>query len=336
MSAIIPFDSAKLPVRGVEKRSISSDVIRAAEYPYLSIKGKQFTIVRDGVKTVVTKPDDPEEVAQNIQAVILRANTSTRTFYAKSYSEGESDGTKPTCYTNDGVAPAPDAEDKQAKKCALCPHAVWGSGKEGKGSACKSSIRLAVATPDKLDEPYLLRVPPASFSDKEKLNGFKDLVKIAKQRGLEYNEVVVRIGFDKDAPSPKLTFKPIGVLPDNQYVVALGMYDAELVESIVGVGEHAAAAPAKKDTQTDEIANELDAALEARKAAKKAAESAKHVEDDDEPAPPKAKKVAKPVEDDEDEAPKAKPKKAKPVDDDEASDADLLASLNNLLGSTDD
>lgn len=344
MSAIIPFSSEKalaVASRFAKFAHINDEVVSSrGEYPVISIKGGKFTIVRDGNRQVLTKPDDEDEVAQYIQAVIVRANTHARQFYEVAYVEGESEGNKPTCYSDDGVAPAADVASPCAKKCALCPNAVWGSGKGGKGSLCKSNIRIAVATPDKLEEPYLIRVPPASFSDKEAKNGIKDLFSIVKARGLPYNAVLVKIGFDREAPSPKLTFKPIGVLDDASYEVVAEQYETELVKQIVG----AVPAPVREEsTKKDDIADELDAALEARKAAKKAAESAKEevappkkakpvVEDDgDEYVPPKAKKSKPVVEDDEDEAPK--PKKAKPVVD---GDEDLLASLDGILGSTDD
>lgn len=329
MAAIVPFNSDTFAVsstRAARFASINEEVIsRRGEYPVISIKGGKFTLVKDGNRRVLTKPDDPDEVAQFIQVVVLRANMKSRQYFAGEYVEGESEGNKPTCYSNDGIAPAGDSQSAQANKCALCPHAVWGSGKQGKGSACKAQIRLAIATPDKLDDPYLLRVPPASFTDKEHKNGIKDYFSIVDARGVPYNTVVAKIGFDRDAPSPKLTFKAVGMLAEQFDDQIIEMHDSEIVKQIVGVSAVAALPAPKKD----DMADELDAALEARRAAKKAAESAK----EEAPAPKKAKPA--PVEDDEPVVSKPA-KKAKPAPADDDEDAGILASLDSLLGASDD
>ena len=349
MASIVPFNSdnaVALANRFAKFAYINDEVVSSrGDYPVISIKGGKFTVVRDGNRQVLTKPDEPDEVAQSIQVVIVRANLHARQFYASDYVEGESEGNKPACYSSDGVAPAADAEDKQSKKCALCPHAVWGSGKNGKGSACKSTVRIAVSTPDKLEDPYLVRVPPASFTDKENKNGIKDFLRIAKDRGIPYNAILVKIGFDRESPSPKLTFKPVGILGDDAFDTTVELFDSEIVQQIVGVAAKAEAGEAKP--KKDEVANEIDAAFEALQASRKApAKKAPVVEDDEEEAPKPVKKAKPVVEDDEDEyvAPK---KKAKPVVEDDEDEApkpkkaksvgdDLLASLDDVLGSTDD
>jgi hypothetical protein len=333
---------------------INKEVVRTAPFPSLSIKGMKFTIVKDNVKKIITKPDDDEEIAQSIGIVILRANMNARTFYAKKYVEGESDGARPDCHSFDGVSPSPHAVNPQAKKCAACPHAVWGSrmgdgdreGDERKGTACAANIRLAVSAPDKL-EPMLLRVPPKSISP------LKTLFKTVAARKVPYNAAVIKVGFNRDEPSPVLTFKPIGLMDDAGYKQVTELYDGETVRAIMGLddlGLESAEAP-KPAIETDE----LDAAIAARDASKKAKESS---------APPvERKKAPKPVaaDDDEDDAAILAPKKAKvvepdpepapapkkakaAVEDDEPVDppkvskgaSNLLADLDDLLGEKDD
>ena len=339
MNDLIPFDSAKLPVRRVERMSINADVVRSADYPSISIKGKQFTIVRDGVKQIMMKPDDPDEVAQSIQVVVLRANTHARVFYAKAYVEGESDGAKPACFSFDGVKPDSLSDEPQANKCAICKHAVWGSklgqdGKPTKGTACSPNARIAVAAPDKLDDPFLMRVPPASLNDKVNNTGFKDIVKIAKARGLEYNEIVMKIAFDREAPSPKLTFRPVGVLPDAVYEMAKEQYNSEVVVEIVGVTSEGD--PVPKAAPADEITDALDA-LDAALAAREATRKAATKEAAPEAAAPKkpAAKPAPSIEDALDEV-VAAPAKAEKKAEAKPSNDSLLDDLDSLLGSTDD
>jgi hypothetical protein len=149
-----------------------------------------FTLVQDNERKVLTRPDDPEEVVQAINVAALRINMHAKTYYAKRFTEDESEGQRPDCYSMDGITPAANAPNKQAAKCALCPHNVWGSrvseDNTGKGKACADNARIAVADPAHLDKPMLLRVPPAS------LRPLKDALKMVKQRGIQYNEVIFR------------------------------------------------------------------------------------------------------------------------------------------------
>lgn len=349
---IIKFDSnAALPayLTGASNLDVNKEVIRAAAFPALSIKGMKFTINKDGVKRVITKPDDPDEVAQSINVVFLRANLNAKTFFAKKYSEGDSDHQRPDCYSFDGIAPSPNATAPQAKKCALCPHNQWGSrtGDDGeaKGKSCQDNARIAVSAPDNID-PMLLRVPPKS------LKPLRETLKLIAARKLPYNAAVIKLGFDRDAPSPVLTFKPVGLMDEAGYGTVQAVYDGELVRGIVGLDDEGFGvnpAEARKTHTAD--ADELDAALAAREVAKKASTppvSASDLDDlmGDEPAskptkPVKPKPAPKAVVEDEDdiaeEAPPPKaekpaPKAAKP----KPAGNDLLSSLDDLLGNSDD
>ena len=325
---------------------INSDVATSGGFPVLSIKGKVFTLVKDKQKKVLMRPDDQDEVLQNINLTVVRANKLARVFYAKAYSEddaGDAVSKQPDCYTGDGVAPAADARDPQSKKCAICPHAVWGTGNAGKGTACSVNTRLAVVDPDNVGETWLLRVPAGSRAN------FADACKVADSRGLPYNAVVFKVGFDPLAPSPKLTFKPIGLAGDEAYAKISALYETDEVKDIVGLLPHAARAVVGDDIP-DLTAEELDAAMETKKAvetakakaaapakpaakAKPAPEPAADLTMDDiedvvaKPAPvaekPKAVKAA----------PAAKAEPAKATSD---SMDDLLGDLDDLLGSTDD
>jgi len=290
--------------------------------------------------------------------VLLRANMHAQTYYAKKYSEGESDNQRPDCYTYDGVAPSANAQTPQATKCALCKHNQWGSritegGKESK--TCQDNVRVAISTPDNID-PMLLRVPPKSIKP------LKEMLKVIAARKVPYNAVVVKVGFDRNEPSPVLTFKPVGLLDDVHYSQVRDAYDGELVRGIVGLDDFGMEPQAPKAPSVD--ADELDAALAARDATRKAAEKptalpkpvdADDLDDiiappkkakpapvtdaDEEPAPPPKKAKPAPVVDDEDDTP-APPKKAKaepkPEPKKSGGGSDLLADLDDLLGNKDD
>ena len=352
MSAIVPLNAgAKLPAylanRTAARTGINADVAMGGGYPTLSIKGKVFTLVKDGERKVLTRPDDPDEVLQNLTLAVARANTKSRVFYSKEFEEGsEGEAAKPDCHSSDSVSPMPDSRNPQAKKCQLCPHAVWGSGKQGKGTACSVNTRLAVVDPEqaaKTDEvePYLIRVPAGSRAN------FAEVVKAADARGIDYNMLVLKVGFDKEAPAPKLTFKLIGLLDEAVYEKVNALYSEDTVLDMMGLKPVAArpaldgqdAGPAKStvDQELEAILATKAAADAAKASAKEVAEtSAKEVAEAVKPArKPAAKKTV--VEDADDVAEAVEAVAPAPVK--AAATADvgsLLGDLDALLGSLDD
>lgn len=175
-------------------------------YPVISLKGKVFTF-RDGEESrLITEPDDPAVPARSLELVILDIGPSSdrkinaKVWYAKAFEEGGN--AKPDCYSNDGIEPAADSADKQANKCALCEKNVF---VEGKGTACSSSKRLAVATADALDKPMLLRVPATSLAP------LGEYLKWMKTAGIQHSaHIVTKVGFDYSVAHQKLTFKGLG------------------------------------------------------------------------------------------------------------------------------
>lgn len=279
---IIPFDSGKnLPsfLKQVDIAALNADLTSHAGggFPVISIKGKTFAVVRDGEREIQMNPKDPDSAATSLNVVLLKANKGTsKIYYIKGYDK-DSEGQKPDCYSSDGIAPAADAQNKQAIKCATCAHNQWGSriSEKGatKGKACSDSVRMAVAPNGQINDPMLLRVPPAS------IKGLGEYGKMLAKRGVGYNMVVTKVSFDLEAESPKLVFSAIGLLDDEGFAEVQDVITSDLVSNILGASETAVVAIA-------------DAA---------------------EPAPV-VKKAAPKVEPEEAEAPKAKPVvKAKPV-----------------------
>lgn len=236
MSNIIPFDSGNLPAYlKAPNRVVANDDLTAhasTGFPVMSIKGKNFTVVRDGERTVLTKEVDGEKISvPSIDVVLVKANKGTsKVFYIKGYQEG-SEAAKPDCFSNTGDRPDPSVSAPQAKSCAVCPNNQWGSkigDNGGKGKACQDSVRMAIATPDLINDPYLLRVPPAS------IKSLGEYGKMLAKRGVGYSMVVTKIGFDMESPTPKLTFKPTGLLSDAAYAQVQEVVASETVQAILG------------------------------------------------------------------------------------------------------
>jgi hypothetical protein len=233
---IIPFESASLPAyfQHQSAATLNEDLTahQGAGFPVVSIKGKTFTTVRDGERTVIMNPLDPDSPASYIDMVLVKANKNvSKVFYAKGFKEGESDGLKPDCFSSDGIKPDARVEKPVHSSCTLCPNNVWGSriSESGqKGKACQDAVRLAIAAPGQLNDPYLLRVPPAS------IRGLGEYGSLLKKRGVGYNMVVTRFSFDPEMATPKLMLKPIGFLTEAQYQAAAAMGNEPIVQQILG------------------------------------------------------------------------------------------------------
>jgi hypothetical protein len=309
MANIIPFEgSSKLPayLKAFNDSELNADLTAHAGggFPVISIKGKTFAIVRDGERTVIPNPKDPESPATSIEVVIIKANKNTsKVFYLKGYDKDSSEGQKPDCYSNDGIAPAADAQNPQSKKCATCPHNQWGSRVTDKGTskgkACADTVRLAVAPAGQLNDPMLLRVPPAS------IRTLGEFGQTLAKRGVGYNMVVTKIAFDAEAESPKLTFKPIGFLDEDGFAEVREVMESKIVSDILG------ASP---------VATEADEAVEAPKAKQEEAKPAKVAKTEEE-----VEKAVKVAEKPKVEKPAAKKEAPAVVEDDVELDLDGIS-----------
>ena len=198
-------------------------------FPFLSIKGKSFAVVRDGKRTIVTRPDDPEAPANYVDAIFVKSNPAlTKVFYLKGYEEGSA--AKPDCFSNDGVRPDPGAPAPQAKSCTTCPHNAFGSGQNGKGKACADTRRVAVVALSSLDDPMLLRIPAGSF---------KNLVKytshLSARNIKSVAAVLTRIKFDANEATPKLVLSPRALLGPDVVAEVKRLAATDLVAQIVGL-----------------------------------------------------------------------------------------------------
>lgn len=327
MSNLIPFDSAKLPASIAKAFSISFDDFSTGQkggFPVISIKGKVFHIKRGDEKTLVTKPDGDGEPAASLEVIVLKTHPGVaKTYYSKGFSEGSVE--KPDCYSNDGAAPAADAQSPQAKKCAACPHNQWGSkitedGKKGK--SCADVKRLAVAPAGQINDPMLLRVPAAS------LKTWDQYVDLLKKRGVPPPAVVTKVGFDYTVAHPALTFKPVGFIDEAMAVEVKDVLDTDVVQNIIG-GAPTAAEVDNGDDAPKAAAKPAPVEEEApapapKKSAKLAAKPAAVAEDAE--AAPKAKVKVEAEAEEEAQAPAPK-KAAKVVE----VDDDITAGLDDML-----
>jgi hypothetical protein len=255
---IIPFPSggavaglpaylAKIPV---DVTAFTSGV--SPKFSVLSIRGKVWALVKDGTRQLITKPDDPDEPATVVELVLLSANPSlSKVYYEGQFEEGSN--AAPDCSSNDGVEPDTGVAEPQAKTCAACPHNVWGSGKGGKGKACADSRRIAVAPAGRLDDPMLLRVPPAS------LRPLSEYAAEIARHNLPLLAVVTRVRFEAEVATPQLAFKAHGLLPEASFALATETANSDLVRQIVGLEASGPATPRLPVTpaEAEKVAEEI-------------------------------------------------------------------------------
>jgi hypothetical protein len=177
----------------------------------ISIKGGVFRLIADG-KEVAAIEDRFLDVV-----IVNAAPKISRTFYMKAYDPDTPAG--PDCWSADGDKPDPTATSKQSDTCATCPQNVKGSG-AGESRACRFSQRVAVVLANDIEGDVLqLTLPAQSIFGKEEgdnrpLQAYSRWL-IAQNIGPDM--VVTRMKFDTKAQSPKLFFKPMRWLTDDEH-----------------------------------------------------------------------------------------------------------------------
>ena len=181
----------------------------------ISIKGGVWRMMVNGKE--VAKNED-----RSMNVVIVAASPKvSRTFYAKTYVEGEV--TMPDCWSADGEVPSPKAENPQSKRCVDCPQNAKGSG-QGDSRACRYSQRLAVVLANDIGGEILQLTLPASSIFGAGEPGKWPLQTYAKMigsKGVPITAVVTEMRFDTDSATPKLAFKPMRVLDAEEHAVAI-------------------------------------------------------------------------------------------------------------------
>jgi hypothetical protein len=291
---------------------------QTAGFPVISIKGSKFHIRRGDESKLVTT-DDGETPSISMQVVIIKTHAGlAKTYFLDAYIEGSD--SKPTCYSVDGVAPASDSEERQAKSCSTCPHNQWGSRiteAGGKAKLCSDVKRLAVASPNQINDPMLLRVPPSSL---KKWNEYTTLL---SKRGCSPAHVVTKVSFDPAVAYPSVNFDAVEFISDEMVPHLEAVMLDPVLDMITGSVEGSVdpdvaelpaskkkrpAPPPKKEKSAKEIKAAAAAVALAEAQAMVAAAEADDDDDETAPAPaPKKKKAAKkkaapePVEDADDD-----------------------------------
>lgn len=189
----------------------------------ISIKGNVFREIVGGKEVRVS-----EERGMNV--VIINAAPVSRMYYAGTYVEGEV--AKPVCWSSDTQRPDPAVpqEQRQSQFCKDCPQHIKGSG-QGETRACRFQQRIAVMLEAEIEkrEVYQVTLPSTSvFGDGD---GKKMPLQAYGRHLKAYNtpaiSIVTEMRFDTASPTPKLVFKPVRELEEDELRIAVDMQKHE-------------------------------------------------------------------------------------------------------------
>jgi hypothetical protein len=275
MSNVVAFNPAQVPAfaKSGELSTLAKTLAGGGGQSgkRISIKGGVFRLVSDG-KEVAAIEDRYLDVV-----VVNAAGKISRTFYAENYNP--ENPAPPACWSADGDRPDASVKEPQAQTCASCPQNIKGSG-NGESRACRFSQRLAVVLANDVEGDVLqLTLPATSIFGKEDGDN-RPLQAYARWLGAQSvgpEMVVTRMKFDTKSESPKLFFKAMRWLTDEEH------------ESCVKQGKSSDAIKAITMTvsQTDKV-EAKPLALEGK--APKAKAKAKVEEADDEVEEPEIRK----------------------------------------------
>ena len=253
----------------------------------ISIKGGVFRLFSGGKE--ITAIDD-----RFLDVVIVAAAPKvSRTFYAGQFVEGQNSA--PSCWSANGDAPDAACKTPQAPTCASCPKNMKGSG-QGDSRACSFNQRIAVVLANNVEGDVLqLTLPSQSIFGKGdgENRPLQEYARFYAAQNISVSKFVTRLRFDTQSATPKLFFKAMRWLSDDEYETTTEQ----------GTGSEAIKAITMTVSQQDGVpaavapAAPLGIPGTPPKAAKAAPAPAPEPDDEEPPvAPPKAKT-----------APKAKP-----------------------------
>lgn len=236
----------------------------------ISIKGNVF---REMIGSKEYRVSDDRAIG----VIIVKAAAISRSYYGSAYVEGQNSA--PTCWSSDTQAPdttVPE-ENRQSAKCMDCPQHVKGSG-QGESRACRFQQRIAVVLEGEVDkrEVYQVICPSTSVfgdGDKNKLP-LQAYGRHMKAHNEKSSGVITEMRFDINSPTPKLTFKAVRHITEDEMEVVNELRNSPEAEEAIKMGGGKSAPKAAPSLFAD-----AKPKVEAKKAAPKAVVAEEVVEE---------------------------------------------------------
>jgi len=308
MSNIAIFNPSNVPA--FARKAEMSDIAKAlsggggASGHRISIKGMVFRLIANGKE--IAAVDE-----RFLDVVIVKAAPKVaRVFYAGKWDK-DAAASAPDCQSNDGDKPDPKSKNVQSDTCASCSQNVAGSG-IGNSRACRYQQRLAVVLANDIEGSVMqLSLPATSIFGKEEgdKRALQAYARWLVAQGVDPSTVVTRMNFDTASESPKLFFKAMRWLTDDEFAQATEQgTTSEAVKAVtmdagsMDMGKPADAlkgkAPAAKARPIADLIDEDEEAAvpaPAPKAKAKPAPVVEEAEEEEESAPVVKKVVVKPT-----------------------------------------
>lgn len=160
-------------------------------------------------KRIVNGEQVGKAIRGEFNAIILAMlEKPSRSFYASDY-DPDAKGSAPDCFSNLGDKPEASAANRQAANCASCPKNIDGSGKNGKGKACRFSRKVALFLDgDESGDVYQFNIPAKSLFGKGTGNTlpFEQYCRHLVSNGAAPDRVVTTVAYNLDAETMELNF----------------------------------------------------------------------------------------------------------------------------------
>jgi hypothetical protein len=160
-------------------------------------------------KRIVNGEQVGKAIRGEFNAIILAMlEKPSRSYYASDY-DPDAKGSAPDCFSNLGDKPEASAANRQASNCASCPKNIDGSGKNGKGKACRFSRKVALFLDgDESGDVYQFNIPAKSLFGKGTGNTlpFEQYCRHLVSNNAAPDRVVTTVAYNLDAETMELNF----------------------------------------------------------------------------------------------------------------------------------
>ena len=223
----------------------------------LSIRGGVF-------RKVVNGKEVAELESRTLNVVVVKAAPISRMYYKGQYVLGENN--PPACWSADTKTGAPStdviATDKQSHTCFDCKQNIKGSG-QGDSRACRFQQRVALLLVDDAGKVtsknvYQLTLPATSvFGDDTQKMSMQAYARYLNGHKLPLASVITELRFDTASSTPKMYFKPVRPLEQEELKLAIDIQQNPETIKLVALTVRA------KDSKSTEEAKPRQASLPA-------------------------------------------------------------------------
>jgi hypothetical protein len=216
-TAVSLFGGAKLPafVTAAAPSALAKSLAGGGDQgKRLSFKGGTFRLMVDGQQVAAIEERYLDVVIVNAAAKI------GRTFYASAYDADNK--AAPDCWSADGERPDATVKVKENARCADCPQNQKGSG-QGESKACRYSQRIALVLASDLEGHVMqAQLPATSIFGREEGDNrpLQAYARFLGAQNVSPDMVITRLKFDTSVEHPKLFFKPMRWLTEEEYAIA--------------------------------------------------------------------------------------------------------------------